>query len=137
MLIGNGHQVYVPTLPLGGVLRLKRGEKSLHATELEQYAAGVITDLRTSPHAVDGPQDSPVDVVAEPESFDIGVHADLAERNSRLVERMAHELARLRGIDSVLRSAPDALRVHAPDWHADELEQWLNAWMKTNGPFIR
>ncbi len=137
VLIGRGHQVYVPTLPLGGVLRLKRGEKSLHATELEQYAVGVITDLRTNPHAVDSPQDSPVDVVAEPASFDIGVHADIAQRNSRLVERMAHELARLRGIDSVLRSAPDALQVHAPDWHADELEQWLNAWMKTNGPFIR
>jgi hypothetical protein len=54
-----------------------------------------------------------------------------------LVECMAHELARLRGIDSVLRSAPDALQVHAPDWHADELQQWLTTWMKANGPFIR
>jgi hypothetical protein len=137
VLIGNGHQVYVPTLPLGGMLRLKRGERSLHATELEQYAADVITDLRTSPHAVDGPQVSPVDVVAEPASFDVGVHPVIAERNTRLIERMAHELARLRGIESVLRSAPDALQVHAPDWHADELEQWLNAWMKANAPFIR
>lgn len=137
VLIGRGHQVYVPTLPLGGMLRLKRGEKSLHATEMEQYAGSVITDLRTSSHAVDGPQDFPVHVVAEPGSFDVGVHADIAERHSRLVERMAHELARLRGIDSVLRSAPDALQVHAPDWHADELEQWLKAWMKANGPFIR
>jgi hypothetical protein len=137
VLIGTGHQVYVPSLPLGGVLRLKRGEKSLHATELEQYADGVITDLRTSPPAPVGPQASPVDVVAEPESFDIGVHPVIAQHNSRLIERMAHELARLRGIDSVLRSAPDALQVHAPDWHADELQQWLTTWMKTNGPFIR
>ena len=137
VLIGRGHQVYVPTLPLGGMLRLKRGERSLHATELEQYADGVIADLRTSPHAVDGPQDFPVEVVAEPGSFDVGVHADIAERNSRLVERMAHELARLRGIDSVLRSAPDALQVDAPDWDADDLERWLTTWMKANGPFIR
>lgn len=137
VLIGNGHQVYVPTLPLGGVLRLKRGEKSLHATELEQYADGVITDLRTGPPALLGLQGSPVDVVAEPASFDVGVHPVLAQRSSRLVERMAQELARLPGIDSVLRSAPDALEVHAPDWHADELEQWLLTWMKANGPFIR
>ncbi|MEX5259754.1 hypothetical protein [Kocuria sp. CPCC 205263] len=137
VLIGRGHQVYVPTLPLGGVLRLKRGEKSLHATELEQYADGVINDLRTSSHAVDGPLDFPVNVVAEPASFDVGVHPVIAERNSRLVDRMAHELVRQRGIDSVLKSAPDALHVDAPDWHADELEQWLTAWMKANGPFIR
>jgi hypothetical protein len=137
VLIGNGHQVFVPTLPLGGMLRLKRGEKSLHATELEQYAAGAIDDLRAGSHTDDGPPDSLVDVVAEPASFDIGVHAGLAEGNSRLVERMAHELTRLGGIDSVLRSAPDALQVHAPDWHADELQQWLLAWMRANGPFIR
>jgi hypothetical protein len=137
VLIGNGHQVYVPTLPLGGMLRLKRGEKSLHATELEQYADGVITDLRTGPPALDGPQDCPVDVVAEPASFDIGVHPVIAQSNSRLVERMAHELTRLSGIDSVLRKAPDALQVHAPHWHADELQQWLSTWLKANAPFIR
>ncbi len=137
VLIGDGHQVYVPTLPLGGVLRLKRGEKSLHATELEQYAAGVITDLRAGPHQLSGLQDSPVEVVAAPESFDVGVHPAIAQRDSRLVERIAHELARQRGIDSVLKSAPDALQVHAPGWHADEVEQWLNGWIKANGPFIR
>lgn len=137
VLIGNGHQVFVPTLPLGGMLRLKRGERSLHATELEQYAAGVIADLRTGPPALDGLQDSPVEVVAEPESFDVGVHPVVAERSSHLVDRMAHELAGLRGIDSVLRSAPDALQVRAPDWHADDLERWLLTWMKANGPFIR
>lgn len=137
VLIGAGHQVYVPTLPLGGVLRLKRGERSLHATELEQYAMDAVDDLRTRPHPALGPQDSPVEVVAEPGSFDVGVHAAIAEHNSRLVDRMAHELARRRGIVSVLRNAPDALQVDAPGWDADELERWLTTWMKVNGPFIR
>ena len=137
VLIGRCHQVYVPTLPLGGVLRLKRGERSLHATELEQYAHSVITDLRISPHTVDGPQDCPLDVVAGPESFDVGLHAGIAERSPHLVDRMAEELADLDGVISVLRSAPDALQIHAPDWDADELEQWLLTWMKANGPFIR
>jgi hypothetical protein len=137
VLTGRGHQIFVPTLPMGGMLRLKRGEKSLHETELEQYAAGVIADLRTSPKAVLDPGDSPVVVVAEPEAFDVGVHAVIADRSSALVDRMAHELAGQHGVASVLRRAPDALQVDAPSWHTDELERWLNDWMKANGPFIR
>lgn len=137
VLIGNGHQVYVPTLPLGAVLRLKRGERSLHATELEEYANGVIADLRTGPPVPLSPQDSPVEVVAEAESFDVGVHSAIADRSSHLVDRMADELADLDGIVSVLRSAPDALQVDAPGWDADVLERWLLTWMKANGPFIR
>lgn len=136
VLIGRGHQVFVPTLPLGGVLRLKRGERSLHATELEEYADGVIADLRTGPPASPGPQDFPVEVVAEAESFDVGVHAVIADRGSHLVDRMADELAGLDGVASVLRSAPDALQVHAPGWDADALERWLTTWMQDNGPFI-
>jgi hypothetical protein len=137
VLIGNGHQVFVPTLPLGGILRLKRREKSLHPTELEDYAAGVIADLRANQKAVLEPGGSPAEVVAEPEGFDVGVHPVIAARGSALVDLMALQLAGLHGIDSVLRTSPDALQVHAPTWHADELEQWLNTWMKANGPFIR
>lgn len=37
VLTNSGHQVCVPTLPLGRVLRFKRGEKSRHADELEQW----------------------------------------------------------------------------------------------------
>lgn len=137
VLIARGHQVYVPTLPLGAVLRLKAGERSLHATELEQYADGVIADLRTGPPVPLTPQDSPVVVVSEPRFFDVGVHPVIAKRSSHLVDRMADELAGLDGVASVHRSAPDALQVHAPAWDPDVLEQWLLTWMKANGPFIR
>lgn len=137
VLTGRGHQVFVPTLPMGGVLRLKRGEKSLHETELEQYAQGVVADLRTGPEALLAPRDSPVVVVAEPASFDVGVHAVIADRSSALVDLMAQQLAGQRGVVSVHRRGPDALQVEAPHWHADELERWLNGWMKAHGPFVR
>lgn len=96
VLIGRGHQIYIPTLPLGGVLRLKRGERSLHTTELENYATGVIEDLRTSPHAVPAPQDFLLEVVAETESFDVGVHTAIAERNPRCATGGRSKLARRR-----------------------------------------
>ena len=137
VLIGNGHQVFAPTLPMGGILRIKRGEKSLHATELEQYATDVIADLGTSPRTVLDQGGSPVVVVAEPDGFDVGVNAVIASRGSLLVDLLAHELTGLDGVVSVHRRGPDALGVDAPAWHADELERWLNAWMKANGPFIR
>jgi len=137
VLTGNGHQVFVPTLPMGGLLRIQRREKSLHDTELEQYAAGVMADLRTGPKPVLPPGDSPVVVVAEPDGFDIGVNPVIAARGSALVDLMALKLAGLHGIDSVLRRGPDALQVLAPTWHADDLERWLNDWMKAHGPFIR
>ncbi|ALU40041.1 hypothetical protein AS188_10130 [Kocuria flava] len=137
VLLGNGHQVYVPTLPLGGVLRLKRGERSLHATELERYAEGVIADLRTGRPPLPVPGGSPVVVVAEPEGFDVGVHAAVAARGAALVDLMALELARRPGVDTVHRRAADALLVHAPAWDADALERWLNDWMKAHGPFVR
>ncbi|MEX5295562.1 hypothetical protein QYM41_09800 [Kocuria sp. CPCC 205268] len=75
-------------------------------------------------------------VVAEPTSFDVGVHPAIAARNPQLRQRMALELADLDGIISVLHSAPDALQVHAPDWHADQLQRWLTAWMEAHAPFI-
>ncbi|WP_188538658.1 hypothetical protein [Kocuria dechangensis] len=137
VLIGHGRQVFVPTLPMGGMMRLRRGERSLHATELEEYAAGAIVDLGLRPTAVLESQDSLVVVVAEPECFDIGVHPVIADRSPDLVDRMARELAGLDGIVSAHRSAPDALQVDAPSWHADELERWLIIWMKANSPFIR
>ncbi|MCM3688304.1 hypothetical protein [Kocuria rosea] len=137
VLTGNGHQVFVPTLPLGGILRLQRGEKPLHPTELEHYARAVIADLPTTPEPVLHPTDSPVEVVAEPEGFDVGVHPVIAARGAAIVDLMAAELTRLGGIDAVHRRAPDALQVHAPAWHADDLEAWLDTWMKAHGPFIR
>jgi hypothetical protein len=137
VLTGNGHQIFVPTMPMGGILRIQRREKSLHATELEQYARSAIADLCTGPTTVLDAGDAPVLVVAEPDGFDVGVNPAIAARGSLLVELMALELAGLDGIDSVLRRGPDALQVHAPTWYADDLERWLNDWMKAHGPFIR
>ncbi len=136
VLTGNGHQVFIPTLPLGGILRLQRGEKSLHPTELEQYATRVIADLRTMPDLVLLPTDAPVEVVAEAEGFDVGIHPVIAARGSAIVVLMVAELTRLDGIVAVRRRGPDALEVHAPTWHADDLERWLDTWMKAHGPFI-
>jgi hypothetical protein len=137
VLTGRGHQIFVPTMPMGGLLRIQRREKSLRPTELEQYAAGVIADLRTGSTTVLELGGSPVEVVAEPDGFDVGVNAVIAARGSALVDLMALELAGLEGIDEILRRGPDALLVHAPTWHADDLERWLNDWMKAHGPFVR
>ena len=137
VLTGDGHQVFLPIMPMGGILRIQRQEKSLHTTELEQYAAAIIAELRTNPTMVLPPGGSPVVVVAEPEGFDVGVHEAIAARGSALVDLMALELTRLDGVASVHRRGSDALQVDAPDWNADHLERWLNTWMKTNGPFIR
>ncbi|EYT47790.1 hypothetical protein [Kocuria sp. UCD-OTCP] len=137
VLTGNGHQIFVPTLPMAGMLRLKCGQQSLRESELEQYAERVIADLRTGAEVDPLSGGSPVVVVAEPDGFDVGVHPVLAARRTSLVGIMAHKLAGLDGVVSVFRRGPDALEVQAPDWNSDQLEQWLNAWMKTYGPFIR
>jgi hypothetical protein len=138
VLTGAGHQVFVPTLPMGGMLRLKRGQPSLGATELTDYAVAVIKDLREdlgSVPAVDPPLDPPVVVVAAPEVFDVGVRADIVTEHPRLMGRMAAELTTQDGVTTVDRVGPDALEVHAPDLEADDLHRWLSAWLRMHLPF--
>lgn len=133
VLTGAGHQIFTPTLPMVGVVRLKRGEKSLRDTELTEYATTVIDALLEEPHRV-VTADPPVVVVAEPAFFDVGLRHDIATTHSQLVNRMVTELATQDGVTSVQRDAHDALVVNAPDWDAEDLQRWLQAWFEIQVP---
>jgi hypothetical protein len=134
VLTGAGHQIFVPTLPMVGVARLKRGEKSLRDTELAEYAVAVIDALWEDPHRA-VPPDPPVVVVAESEFFDVGLRADIATTHSQLVDWMVAELAAQDGVTAVYRDAHDALMVNAPHWDAEDLQRWLHAWFEIQEPF--
>jgi len=136
VLTGAGHQIFVPTLPMVGVVRLKRGEKSLRPTELTDYATAVITALREVPHTA-APADPPVVVVAEPAFFDVGLRSDIATTHSALVDRMVAELTVQDGVTAVQRDAHDALIVNAPHWDTDDLQRWLQAWFEIHVPRTR
>jgi hypothetical protein len=136
VLTGTGHQIFVPTLPMVGVVRLKRGEKSLRPTELTDYATAVIEALREVPHTA-APADPPVVVVAEPAFFDVGLRHDIATTHSALVDRMVTELTTQDGVAAVQRDAHDALVVNAPHWDADDLQRWLQAWFEIQVPRTR
>lgn len=133
VLAGDGHQIFVPTLPMAGMLRLKRGETSLRESELAEYAVAMIGVLHEEhpPLAVD----PPVVVVAAPQVFDVGVRADIAVRHPGVMSRMVTELTDQDGVTAVDRPAADALEVHAPEWDSDDLQRWLTAWLKTYLPF--
>lgn len=137
VLAGRGHQIFAPTLPMAGVLRLKRGQKSLRETELSEYAAASVEALREESGARPQQEDPPVVVVAEPGGFDVGVRRDLADQHSELVDRMTRELAAQDGVAATHRHVLDALLVDAPDWDADMLEQWLDRWLRAHLPFHR
>lgn len=135
VLLGGGQQIFVPTLPMAGMLRLKRGEPSLGENELAEYAAAMIAALHDEhpPLMVD----PPVVVVAAPTGFDVGVRADIAGQRPGLVARLATELAAQDGVTSVDRTAADALEVNAPGWDPDDLQRWVNGWVRTYLPFDR
>ena len=138
VLTGAGHQIFVPTLPMVGVVRLKRGQKSLRATELTEYALSVIEALHEPRGGAAAPSsDPPAVVVAEPEGFDVGLRADIVKEHTVLVERMVTELALQDGVASVHREAHDALMVTAPNWDGDDLQRWLHAWFEIRVPFPR
>jgi hypothetical protein len=135
VLLGGGQQIFVPTLPMAGMLRLKRGEKSLRERELAEYAVAMIAALHD-----EHPQravDPPVLVVAAPQVFDVGVRADITAQHPGLVGRLITELAVQDGVTAVGRPAADALEVHAPEWDADDLQRWLSVWLRTYLPFDR
>ncbi|MFI7742623.1 hypothetical protein [Kocuria rhizosphaericola] len=135
VLTGAGQQIFVPTLPMAGMLRLKLGEASLREGELTGYAVAMIGSLHEEIPPPAG--DPPVVVVAAPESFDVGVRGDIANGHAGLLRRMSTELAAQDGIVAVDRAAVDALEVRAPGWEADALHRWLSAWLRTRLPFDR
>ncbi|GGG68766.1 hypothetical protein GCM10011374_36470 [Kocuria dechangensis] len=135
VLTGNGHQFFVPALPMGGMLRLKRGEKSLHQTELYEHATTAIKDLNGAPALTGMPADPPVVVVAEPEGFDVGLRHDLVHHHAELVDRMAQDLAEQDGVAAARRASRDALLVDAPSWDAEQLQMWLDSWLRLRLPF--
>jgi hypothetical protein len=133
VLTAAGHQIFTPTLPMVGVVRLKRGEKSLRETELTDYATAVIKALGEESHRAVA-ADPPVVVVAEPAFFDVGLRHDIATTHSQLVDRMLTELATQDGVDSVHRDTHDALVVNAPHWDAEDMQRWLQAWFEIHVP---
>ncbi|MEX5257883.1 hypothetical protein [Kocuria arenosa] len=135
VLAGGGQQIFVPTLPMAGMLRLKRGEKSLRERELTEYAVSKIGALHDEHPSV--VVDPPVLVVAAPQVFDVGVRADIAAQHPGLVARMITELGTQDGVTAIERPAVDALEVHAPDWDTDDLQRWLTVWLRTYLPFDR
>lgn len=137
LITGAGHQIFVPTLPMAGMLRLKRGEKSLGATELADYAITTITSLAEATPYLGLVADPPVVVVAAPQAFDVGVRTDIAAEHPHLVVQMAAALAAQHGISTVEWAGYDAFEVHTFSWEADELQLWLNAWLKIRLPFDR
>lgn len=137
VLTGAGQQIFVPTLPLAGMLRLKRGEKSLGATELADYATTTITSLAEATPYLALVADLPVVVVAAPQAFDVGVRTDIAAEHPHLVEQMVAELTTQHGISTVEWAGYDAFEVHTPSWEAEDLQLWLSAWLKIRLPFDR
>lgn len=105
----------------------------LRATELTEYATAVINALQEAPQNP-APPDPPVVVVTEPELSDVGLRTDSATTHSGLVDRMVTELPLQDGVASVHRDAHDALVVNAPDWDADNLQRWLQAWFEIRAP---
>lgn len=135
VLTGGGQQIFVPTLPMAGMLRLKRGEKSLGESELAEYAGAMIAALhQEKPPVV---VDPPVVVVAAPAGFDVGVRADIAGQHPGLVARLVTELAAQDGVTGLERTAADALDVHAVEWGPDDLQRWVSGWLRTYLPFDR
>ena len=68
-----------------------------------------------------------------PEQATAALEEFLAERPAAWVRLRVELSAHGTDPDPLL----DALQVHAPDWHAEDLERWLNEWMKAVGAFIR
>lgn len=131
VLTGRGHQIFLPTLPMVGVVRLKRGQATLRETELSEYATAVIAALYEAQSWVATPDADPLAVVvAEPQGFDVGLRTDIATHHTALVDRMVTELEVQDGVTAVHREAHDALVVMAPYWNADDLQRWLHAWFE-------
>lgn len=63
---------------MAGMLRLKRGEKSLGVTEVAGYATTTITSLAEANPYLVLMAHPPVVVVAAPQAFDVGVRTDIA-----------------------------------------------------------
>lgn len=134
MLVGDGQQIFVPTLPMAGMLRLKRGQPTLGESELADYAAATITALHpVTPSLV---VDPPVLVTATAaDTFDVGVRADLALGHPGLMDRLLTDLATQDGITAVARVAADAIEVHARGGDPEALQRWLTGWWRTYLPF--
>lgn len=137
VLTGAGREIFVPTLPMAGMLWLKRGEKSLGESELADYATATIASLGQGTPDVPAGVDPPVVVIAAPQALDVGVRADIATGHPRLVEQIVTELAARKEITAVERISQDALEVHTPGWDAEDLQRWLSAWLRIRLPFHR
>lgn len=113
--------------------RLRRGMDPLREDEFTEYATAVITELRGESKPVPvAEEESLVEVGADGDDgvFDVGLHEEIAHEHSRKVDRMVKDLATQPGILSAHREDRGVLLVRAPDWDAEQLEQWVTDWLK-------
>jgi hypothetical protein len=117
--------------------RLRRGLDSLRPDRFTDYATAVITELRGENEPVLVAEEEPlVEVGADGDDgiFDVGLHEEIANEHSRKVDRMVKDLKTQPGILSAHREDREVLLVRAPDWHAEQLEQWVTDWLKARIP---
>ncbi len=132
-------QIYLPNMVAVTANRQRRGLDPLGEDRITAFASRVITALSRE-------EAEPVPEVDEPlievdsddgEEYDVGLRDDLAHEHSRLMDRMVKELKKQPGVNSAHREDRDMLLVRAPDWAAEDLEQWLIVWINRHVPDAR
>ncbi|MUN62493.1 hypothetical protein GMA12_04960 [Kocuria sediminis] len=123
-----------------GVLRAELTADGLDPDALldgfTDYAATVITELRGENEPVPVVEEPLVEVGADADDgvFDVGLHEEIAHEHSRKVNQLVKELATQPGVLSAHREDREVLLVRAPDWNAQQLEQWVLDWLQARIP---
>ncbi|MFF0905727.1 UNVERIFIED_CONTAM: hypothetical protein RF653_18810 [Kocuria sp. CPCC 205316] len=126
--------IYPPSLVVVIAHRLRRGMDPLREDEFTDYATAVITRLRGESEPIPMAEEPLVEVEEESGVFDIGLHEEIAHEHSRKVDRMVKDLTTQPGIVSAHREDHEMLLVTAPDWDAEQLEQWVTDWLTARIP---
>ncbi|MEX5259963.1 hypothetical protein [Kocuria sp. CPCC 205263] len=128
--------IYLPSLVTVTANRLRSGLDPLREDEFTKYGTAVITRLRGESEPVPVAEEEPLVEVEEEEDgvFDIGLHEEIAHEHFRKVDRMVKDLTTQPGIVSAHREDREMLLVTAPDWDAEQLEQWVTDWLTAGIP---
>ncbi|GGG65839.1 hypothetical protein GCM10011374_32210 [Kocuria dechangensis] len=118
--------------------RLRHGVDPHNDARLHSYAQAVITMLRSEHEDALAAPEPLVEVDSDDDDgvFDVGLREDIAHEHSRAVDRMVAELAAQSGVDSAVREDREVLLVSAPDRAAEDLQQWVLAWLRRHIPAV-
>lgn len=117
--------------------RLRHGVDPQNDARLHSFADAVITMLRGEHEDALAAPEPLVEVGSDDDGiFDVGLREDLAHEHSRKLDRMVAELAKEPGVGSAFREDREVLLVTAPDWSAENLEQWVLAWIRRHIPAV-